>query len=210
MNLLLLGATGLVGGRILALALADPRVARVAAPTRRALPPHDKLENPTAADLERLVEEPALWPADAVACALGATLKKAGGREPFRRVDYDLPMAFARAARRRGTGTFALVSALGASPRAPFFYARTKGELERDLTALGFPSLFLARPNFIAGARPEPRPFERWALGLLRGLAPLLPRGMRASPAESIARAVLAAAVTPTAGVRIMGSEAFG
>jgi hypothetical protein len=42
----LVGATGLVGQSALTQALADPRVSRVVALTRRPLPPHPKLENP--------------------------------------------------------------------------------------------------------------------------------------------------------------------
>jgi len=45
-TLLLAGATGLVGGGALAVALADARVSRLVAPTRRPLPPHPKLLNP--------------------------------------------------------------------------------------------------------------------------------------------------------------------
>ncbi len=209
MNLLLLGATGLVGRHVLEFALADPRVRRVAAPTRRPLAAHEKLANLVDPDIARLAGDEALWPADAVACALGTTLRQAGSREAFRRADHDLPLVFARAARERGTGTFALVSSIGASPRSAFFYLRTKGELERDLAALGFPSLFVARPNFIEGSRSEPRRSESLTRGILRGLGPVLPRGMRANPAEAIARALLEATVTPSAGVRIVGSAAF-
>ena len=45
-RLLLLGASGLVGREVLALALADPRVALVVAPTRRPLPAQPRLDNP--------------------------------------------------------------------------------------------------------------------------------------------------------------------
>ncbi len=209
MTLLLLGATGLVGRHVLELALADPRVAHVAAPTRRPLPAHPRLANPTAQELERLVTEPSLWPADAVVCALGTTLKQAGSREAFRRVDHDLPLAFARAARERGTGTFALVSSIGASARSPFFYTRVKGELEEALGALAFPSLYVARPNFIEGDRPESRPLEAVSRRVLHALAPVLPRSARANPAEHIAKALLEAAVAPTPGARVAASAEF-
>jgi hypothetical protein len=46
MKLLLVGATGLVGSHVLRQALSDERVARVVAPTRRALPEHAKLQAP--------------------------------------------------------------------------------------------------------------------------------------------------------------------
>ncbi len=48
MHLLLLGATGLVGKHVLDLALADPRVTAVTAPTRRALPQRPGLSAPSS------------------------------------------------------------------------------------------------------------------------------------------------------------------
>jgi uncharacterized protein YbjT (DUF2867 family) len=52
-TVLLVGATGLVGGSVLRQALDDTRVTRVVAPARRLLPPHPKLDNPLV-DFERL------------------------------------------------------------------------------------------------------------------------------------------------------------
>jgi uncharacterized protein YbjT (DUF2867 family) len=47
----------------------------------------------------------------------------------------------------------ALVTAIGASVDSHFFYARTKGELERDVKAVGFESLTIVRPFIIGGQR---------------------------------------------------------
>lgn len=56
-------------------------------------------------------------------------------------VDYTLPLVFAKAAYGAGVETFALISATGAATNSIFFYARTKGELERDIQQIGFCSL---------------------------------------------------------------------
>src|SRR5690606_18993215 len=84
-TLLLAGATGLVGGHVLELALADPRVESIVAPSRRDLRPHPKLRAPRV-DFAQLPEEAAWWRADAVICALGTTMKNAGSRGAFHRV----------------------------------------------------------------------------------------------------------------------------
>jgi uncharacterized protein YbjT (DUF2867 family) len=55
-------------------------------------------------------------------------MAQAGSGEAFRRVDYVLPLAFARVAHQHGAETLALVSAIGASVNSSFFYPRTKGE----------------------------------------------------------------------------------
>jgi uncharacterized protein YbjT (DUF2867 family) len=206
MHLLLLGATGLVGSRVLEMALADPRVTAVTAPTRRPLPVRPGLSAPTV-DFDRLPQDPALWKADAVICALGTTLKAAGSRERFYQIDHDYPVETARLAKASGARTFVLNSAKGADVNSFFFYSRVKGETERDIRSLGFERTVLVRPGLIEGPRPEPRPMEAWAGRVLSILKPILPSSMRANPAEAIARAMLQAAVSAAPGVTIAPSQ---
>ena len=79
---MLVGATGLVDCEVLSLALADPKVQQVVAPTRRALPAHAKLLNPVV-DFAALPEDADWWAVDAVVCALGTTVKTAGSQAAF-------------------------------------------------------------------------------------------------------------------------------
>jgi uncharacterized protein YbjT (DUF2867 family) len=58
MKILILGATGLVGGHALAQALAQPAVTQVIAPTRKPLTKHDKLMNPMAPMSPPVVKSP--------------------------------------------------------------------------------------------------------------------------------------------------------
>lgn len=120
MKLLIVGATGLVGSHVLSLALADSRVTQVIAPTRRDLPEHAKLWAPTV-DFNHLPDEADLWGVDAVVCTLGSTMKVAGSKAAFRRVDYDYPLACAELAKKWHCPTFVLTSALGANANSPFF-----------------------------------------------------------------------------------------
>jgi uncharacterized protein YbjT (DUF2867 family) len=156
MNLLILGSSGLVGKNALQQALTHPYVTRVVAPTRKPLPADSKLINPLAEQLDTLLPAVAGWEIDAVICALGTTSKKAGSKEAFRHVDYDLPLAFAKQAHQTGAETMALVSAIGASVSSSFYYAKTKGEVERDVAAVGFRSLTIFRPSIIGGERRIP------------------------------------------------------
>jgi uncharacterized protein YbjT (DUF2867 family) len=204
-RLLLVGATGLVGQSVLAQVLADPRVEQLVAPTRRALPAHPKLLNPVV-DFEALPDDAAWWSVNAVVCALGTTIKIAGSQAAFYRVDHDLPLEVARRALQHGASSFALNSALGASAASPVFYSRTKGELERDLRALGYASLTLVRPGLIGGERQASRPAERLAIGVTRVLQPVLPRRWHVVPADRIAAHLLAAALAGWPGVRVLES----
>jgi uncharacterized protein YbjT (DUF2867 family) len=205
-TLMVAGATGLVGSHALRMALAHPQVAQVVAPTRRTLPSHPRLINPVV-DFERLPEAADWWAVNAVVCTLGTTLKTAGSREAFYRVDHDLPLRVGQLALRQGAQAFAFNSALGADLRSRVFYSRTKGETERDLLALGYPSLTLVRPGLIGGERLEDRPRERMFVRLSEALRPVLPPRWRVVPAEAIARTLLQAALGATPGVRVVMSE---
>ena len=92
-SILLAGATGLVGSRVLARLLSDLRVSRVVAPSRRPLPPHPKLLD-ARVDYDALPADAEWWAVDAVICTLGTTIKVAGSQEAFRRVDRDYPLRF--------------------------------------------------------------------------------------------------------------------
>lgn len=206
MKLLLVGSTGLVGSHVLRLALADSRVSSVVAPSRRALPDHPKLQAPRV-DFDHLPEEASWWQADAIICTLGTTMRAAGSRLAFRRVDYDYPLAVARLARRHGTPTYVLNSAIGANVSSPFFYNQVKGELERDLAGVGFPSLSYVRPGVIGGHRQELRLGERALVLALALLGPVLPRHWRLNPAQQIARALIEAALRSESGIHVVTSE---
>jgi uncharacterized protein YbjT (DUF2867 family) len=207
MTLLLLGASGLVGSHALALALADDAISEVIAPTRKPLPAASKLVNPVCPRLDDFVSMLASYRPQAVICALGTTLAKAGSKEAFRHVDHELPIALAKAAHAVGAETFGLVSAVGASADSWFFYTRTKGEVERDIQAIGFRSLTICRPTLIGGERSETRSAEGAAMALTRLLTPILPKRLRINPASSIAAALLDAVVAARPGLRWIASD---
>lgn len=207
MRLLILGASGLVGKNALDRALAHSAITQVIAPTRKLLPPSAKLTNPVSPRLEEMVPLAVSWGIDAVICALGTTIGKAGSKDAFREVDYDLPLAFARLCHQHGAETCALVSAIGASVNSSFFYARTKGEVERDMALVGFESLTILRPSLIGGEREESRVAEGIALKLSSLLAPILPRKFHVNPAPKIAAVLIDAVVNAKPGCHFHYAE---
>ncbi|MDJ0042917.1 NAD(P)H-binding protein [Pantoea allii] len=208
-RLLLLGATGLVGSHVLRQALASPHIGTVIALTRKplalSLTDRTRLINPLI-DFDAPDADDPAWRVDAVICALGTTISKAGSREAFRRVDYDYPLTFARLARTGGASAFALTSAAGANTGSRFFYNRVKGELEEALGRENFNSLTLVRPGVIAGDRAESRPGETALKLALRLLSPVLPRSWQLSPAEEIARHLLSAVKAHEPGIHIVSA----
>lgn len=205
-RLLLAGATGLVGDATLRRALGSTRVQQVVAPTRRPLAPHPKLLNPVV-DFDALPADADWWRVDAVACALGTTIRDAGSRDAFRRVDHDYPLAIARHAHAHGATTFALVSAMGADIRSRVFYSRTKGELEEALAGIGFTSLSLLRPGLLGGERKQHRGGERLALRVMGVLDAVLPARYRIVPADRVAESLLQAALDAAPGRHVIPSE---
>jgi uncharacterized protein YbjT (DUF2867 family) len=127
-------------------------------------------------------------------------MRQAGSAAAFRRVDFEYPVALARAAQSRGTRHFLLVTALGAEPASRVFYNRVKGEVEAAITALGFRSVTIARPSLLLGHRAEPRLAEQ--LGKVLGL--FAPPRWRPVPAARVARALVDAAKRDLPGVHIL------
>jgi uncharacterized protein YbjT (DUF2867 family) len=206
----LIGATGLVGSELLRRLLADERFSRVVVLGRRSTGvTHPKLR-------EHLIdfEAPSSWSdlvkGDVLFSALGTTLRAAGTPSAQYKVDHTYQYRAAESARRHGVATYVLVSSGGASPRSRIFYSRMKGELERDVEALGFPRTRILRPGLLDGERQEVRGGERWALRLLRPLAPVLPASARPISVAIVARAALEVASDPAPGtVRYEARDLF-
>ncbi len=192
-RVLVAGATGLVGSRILHGALTDDSVAQVHVLARRALGlVHPKLAVQQV-DFRALPPLPAV---DEVYLALGTTIRQAGSRDAFRAVDLQANLAVAQAALYAGARRFGLVSAVGADATSKVFYNQVKGELEDALAALAPDALVIARPSFLLGDRQAlgqaARPGERLGICLGQWLRPVLPAAYRPVEASRVAAALLA------------------
>lgn len=204
---LLVGATGLVGGHVLDRLLDDARWSEVHVLARRgAGRTHAKLVEQLV-DFESL---PALSPVDDVFACLGTTIKAAGTQERFRRVDHHYTVSVARLAQQAGAQRLALVSSVGANERSGNFYLRVKGETERDVRALGWETLVLARPSFLVGERDQARAGERLGIALAGVVAPLMLGGLRRYrpiEARDVAAALVASLARSERGERILEHE---
>ena len=208
MRLLLVGASGVVGNAVLAQALASSEIARITAPTRRALMVTDARLNNPLADFNALTGKEAWWSCDALICTLGTTMRQAGSQAAFAAVDRDLPVACARFAQAAGASRCALNSSLGASLKGNF-YLRTKAQAELGIRDLNFASTTIVRPSLIDAERSEARPGERIGIVVARSLRSLIPRRYRAVTPEAIARALLDGVLVGRAGVAIIESDAL-
>jgi uncharacterized protein YbjT (DUF2867 family) len=173
-RLVIVGATGMVGGYALRYALDHPAVGQVTSIGRRKLGlSHPKLRevlHPDFADCSALAE--VLSGQDAAIFCLGVYTGAVPDAE-FRNITVDYATQFARALRASSPGAaFSFLSGMGADQtgrsRVPF--ARYKGEAEKALLAAGFPRLYIFRPAYIYPVEPRKEP--NFSYRLLRAIYP--------------------------------------
>lgn len=191
---LLFGATGLVGHFLLEELLADERYAVVNVFGRRKMGrEHPKLQQHLI-DFTKPESFAQLLTGDEVFCCLGTTIRTAGSQEAFRQVDFDAPLAIAKAAKANGVKTYVLISSMGANPKSRNFYQRVKGEVEQAIAAKLFDKLVIVRPSMLLGPRKEFRLGERIGKVVMIGLGFLVPARYKAIEAQTVARAMVYAA----------------
>jgi uncharacterized protein YbjT (DUF2867 family) len=202
MNVLLFGATGMVGQGVLRECLLDAGVSRVLSVGRSATgQTHPKLRElivPDLFDLSAVREQ--LSGFDACFFCLGVS-SASMSEEAYRHVTYDLTLAAAKVlVRLNPQMTFVYVSGAGtdSSERGSSMWARVKGATENALMRLPFKAAYMFRPGFIQplhGVRSKVALY-RWTyvlaspfFGLLRRLAP-----RHATTSEQVGRAMLVVA----------------
>ena len=202
-QVLLTGATGLVGGHLLRMLLNAPDIKSIAAPTRRPLTDISGVFNPHDPQLTDALAQ-VVDPVDIVFCCLGTTRREAGSKEAFVHADYTLVIDTALVGKKLGAQHMLVVSAMGANAHSPFFYNRVKGEMEEALIAQQWPRLTIARPSMLVGEREKKRAGET----LLAPLFSLLPGNLKSIDARDVASALLAEALSPAQeGVRVLSSS---
>jgi uncharacterized protein YbjT (DUF2867 family) len=183
------GASGLIGSYLLDILLESGQYDQVKALVRQKLNKEHPLLKQVIVDYEDL--QPEAVKGDHVYCCLGTTIKKAGSRAAFRKVDYEYPMHLARATHKNGAQQCALVSAMGANMKSLFFYNRVKGKLEVDLKTIPFDTLCIFRPSMLLGPRNEFRFGEEAGKKIMQGLRFLLPSNTKAIHASQVAAAMV-------------------
>lgn len=177
MNILIFGATGMVGQGVLRECLLAPDVERVVAVGRSATgQQHPKLQDVVVKDMyDYSVVEPQLQGFDACFFCLGVS--SVGMKEDdYRRITYDLTMAAATVLARLNPGmTFTYVTGAGtdSSERGSSMWARVKGATENALLRLPFKAAYMFRPGVIQplhGARSKTPLYH----GIYVVIAPLL------------------------------------
>jgi uncharacterized protein YbjT (DUF2867 family) len=201
-RLVIIGATGMVGGYALRYVLEHPAVGRATVIGRRKVgishPKLNEVLHREFADCSALSGP--LSGQDAAIYCLGAYTGALPDAE-LRAVTVDYTIEFARVLRGSSPGAaFSFLSGSGADPtgRSRIPFARYKGEAENALLAAGFPHVYLFRPAYIYPVEPRKEP--NFSYRLLRGIYPafrvLFPN--QVIRADDLARAMVGAVVSET------------
>jgi uncharacterized protein YbjT (DUF2867 family) len=173
-RVVIVGATGMVGGYALRYALEHPAIGCTTSIGRRELGiSHQKLKevlHRDFADCSALAE--VLSGQDAAVFCLGTYTGTVPDAQ-FRAITVDYPIEFARVLRSSSPdAAFSFLSGSGADPtgRSRMAFARYKGEAENALRASGFPSLYIFRPAYIYPVEPRKEP--NFSYRFLRGIYP--------------------------------------
>lgn len=172
----LIGSTGLTGSFLARQLLADSAITKVISISRKSLKLSTaKLTEVLVSDLAELPSIESRIRGELYFCCLGTTIKTAGSKENFEKVDHTAIVAFAKVAKAHDAKSFTLVSAMGANANSKFFYNQVKGRTENDVKALGLRSLIIFKPALLIGPRHEFRLAESIATKTLVPLSQLLP-----------------------------------
>lgn len=170
---LVAGATGLTGNDLLNKLLEDDYYQTVYLLLRKPSGLQHERVKELVVDFDEFNEEE-IPTVDDVYCCLGTTMKKAGSKSAFRKVDYHYPLKIAQITLQKGAQQYLLVSSLGANKKSRFFYNCVKGEVEEAIAAAGFKTLHIFRPSILLGPRQEKRSGERIGQIIMRLISPLL------------------------------------
>ena len=123
-------------------------------------------------DLEKMRQD---LKTDVLVSALGTTIKKAGSKNAFTKIDHDLTLKISKIAKEEGCRTMILISSIGANYESNIFYSKVKGLLEVSMKEIGFEQLHILRPSLLLGKRTEACPAEYISKRLIGHLSFLIP-----------------------------------
>lgn len=186
---IIVGATGLVGKELCKQLLADERYDKVKLLVRKSQAvTHPKIEE-VIIDFNNL--NALNITGDELYCCLGTTIKTAGSKEAFYKVDFEYVVQIAKKALHGGVKKVVVVSAMGANKNSSVFYNKVKGEMEGTVSQLGFQNCIIVRPSMLLGNRTEFRLAELIGKKVMTALSFLIPAKYKAIHDYQVANAMV-------------------
>ena len=200
------GATGLIGKQVLELLIADGSYDKIIAITRKPLSSSaGKLQN-LVIDFGNLSSHADQLKGDDVYCCLGTTIKQAGSKEVFRKVDLQYPVSLAKLTNTLGAKQFLLITALGSDKNSSIFYNKVKGEVEEAIGNIPFESYHIFQPSMLIGLRTDERAGEEIGQRVMKVLDFAIPLKYKAIESGKVARAMVKIALQNQKGKHVHAS----
>lgn len=207
------GATGLVGKELVKALLDNNLYGKIIIVARKTLPIVDqKLEQLLLDDFSDLVNYHNRLKANEFFCCIGTTIKTAGSREAFRKVDFEIPVQVAKLAQELWIQNLVIISSIGADAKTGNFYLRTKGEMEHAVKEAYKGNLKIVRPSLLIGDRHEFRFGERVAVFIMKLLGWLFVgplKRFRGIKARTVANAMIRVTQLPVEKIIVESDELF-
>lgn len=185
---LVIGSTGLIGSRLLY--NLDKNDFSVISLSRKELINKTNNIESIIIDFESHLKSLVLPKFDCLNICLGTTIKKAGNKEMFKKVDFDYCLCIALKSLKIGATEINLISSVGANQKSKNFYLRIKGLLVDEIIKMNYETINIYLPSLLIGTRSEKRFMEGVAQKMSFLINPLLIGKMkkyRSIKAESIA-----------------------
>ena len=163
------GATGLVGKELTGQLCSGSDYEKVVTVVRSKLSNTDqKVKQVKIDDFSKLMDLKDKLKAGAFFCCIGTTIKTAGSKEAFTKVDLDIPKRIAQLAEALSIPSLVVISSIGADAASSNFYLRTKGEMEKSVREIYSGKLRIVRPSLLMGNRDEFRFGEKASVGFMK------------------------------------------
>jgi hypothetical protein len=202
-KVILLGASGLIGSKLLTFLLANDNFEEITVFVRKELTIKNSKLKQQITDFKNL-------DANVIFCCLGSTKSKTPDLANYRYIDYEIPLLFANSGLENSASQYHIITALGANPNSSNFYSKLKGEIERDLKALNYSSLYIYQPSFLEGDRTENRPLEKIMSPIMKVInfiliGPL--KKFQSIAAEDVAKAMVNECIKNKRGIFVVESD---
>ncbi len=190
--------------------LDDPLIKGITVFVRKELSLNNSKLKQVVVDFENLESYATHFKVDHVFCCLGTTIKTAGTKDAFYKVDFTYVTESARIAKSQGVKSFSVVTAMGSNSKSRIFYNKVKGEVEVALQKIGFSSLQIFRPSLLLGERKEIRRGEKVGAAISRAFSfAFVKRLKKYKPIQGslVAKSMLAYAKSQKSGLEIIESD---
>lgn len=184
---LVVGGTGLIGNHLLKALLKNNSYEKVIALVRKPLAINNPKLKEVIVNFENLDQVSLPQNIDDAFCCLGTTMKKAGSKEAFYKVDYTYVLNFSQLATKYNVQKLQVISAMGAKANSFIYYNKVKGKTEEALAKLNIPTLNIFQPSLLLGERNEARAGEDFGKILDRFFSPIIPLKYKGIQGEKVA-----------------------